>query len=905
MADLKRKTVKVPRACDRCKKQKLKCDVERPCFLCVRSGFDCTTTGHAPPHVSTSQEPRRKRKRDSSTNATRTQQIETVPLSEGRLLNQTSIDSTVPTSEESSDAEAQAHRSVGRSTSNLDLVLAPGSPSQVRGSRENARNTFVGDTSAMGLTKQESRQLLPESFSQHTWITIHSFNDTQHHSATSALPGGTEQLSRANADALFLQPPLPPVEVIEALIDSYFDTVHWFMFILHEGSFRQRAKPIISLGPHFRRGSDADFALLLMMVIALGAQYAGNNPRWRHRHIMSKHSVDLEALVPTLTCQVRAHLFSSLERCQLEAVQTCILLGTYYIYHGNPNLSWSVLGLAVKAAYALGLHREVDWKGDNALLQARKRAWGHTFIADTFAAVIYGRPATVDRDFCDVSYPDECDDTDIPMPLKAYLNSINGGKNVSKLTYHTHKYRLYDIKAQIIRKIYTLRARASFQTSGSGLPKLVKTVRSFDCRLKAWQDNLPVFFKQSSWSGGEGDPADVFSRLEDTISESEERIKRHLVMQRIALQLLYDYILILLHRPLLEYRMSSRQQDPETSHWNPFPNSFKTCLSAAMRISYTPANKFEYNCPMALITMHMLTAGVILCIPATMDPFSITAHEAKGAVVRMIRMFKRLSAQTPVVAQSCTILEELMKVVLTRELELVLRPEVAEEARTDSSSHPMDETTNSRNTENGFSRCLREDSHTTPLESSQSLPFFSKSPATQMRSGAAQHLQTSIPRADGYLLQQGSIPPEEGNSDLYPLTFGDHSMSTISPEGYGNGQTYDFIDAEPDHGFNMAFGALERVIYDNAPSEWMNPAWMHPYKDMELFPMHGHGFGENWMGLTSDDVSTTVNYEGSARNSFELGATLPCLSSQLYGGTCGQENDRSKTPYNFADLGPA
>jgi len=582
------------------------------------------------------------------------------------------------------------------------------------------------------------------------------------------------------------------------------------MFILHEDSFRQQAKRVMKLGPQIKHGPDADFAALLMMVLALGAQYAGKNPSWKYRDLMTEQSIDLAALVSTLTRQVRDHIFDSLERCQLEAVQTCILLGTYYIYHGNPNLSWSVLGLAVKAAYALGLHREVDWKGDNALLQARKRAWGHTFIADTFAAVIYGRPATVDRDFCDVSYPDECGDTEIPMPLRAYLTSINGGNNLSKLTYHTHKYRLYDLKAQIISKIYTLRARASFQASGSGVPKLVKTVQSFDSKLKAWQNDLPPFFKQSSWSHGDGTPADIFLGVQDDLSEEEERIKLHLVMQRIALQLLYDYILILLHRPLLEYRMSSRRQEqsPESSIWNPFPDSFRTCMSAAMRISYTPANKFEFNCPMALITMHMLTAGVILCIPATMDPFSTTAHEAKGAVVRMIRMFKKLSAQTPVVAQSCTILEELMKVVLTRELDLVLRPDISEDASADS---PAPEILRSATKGTGS---RHRDHHGSirpqPHHSSQSPSSMTElsGPRVQDQSGSAH--QTSTTPTHGAVYQPESLTRSQNSNEIYPTSFADNSISTLSPEDIGSSHIIDSFDAEPNHGFNTAYGALER-----------------------------------------------------------------------------------------------
>ena len=508
-----------------------------------------------------------------------------------------------------------------------------------------------------------------------------NFNESHQVSTTSALPGGAPLSSPCQSDSVFLNVLLPPDQVVEALVDSYFDTVHWFMFILHEPSFRSRTKYILSLGSQMKTLEDADFAALLLMVIALGAQYAGKNPQSRFKPLMDEFSVDLESLVAGLIRQVRGHLLDSLEHCQIEAVQTCVLLGTYYIYHGNPNLSWSVLGLAVKTAYALGMHREIEWEGDKRLLQARKRTWGHTYIADTFAAVIFGRPSTVDRNFCDVSHPDEFDDTGIPMPLGTYLKTLNDGHPITRLSYHSCKYVLYDIKAQIISKIYTLRARASFQASSGGVQKLVNVVQAFDKKLKTWHDQIPPFFKRSKWASGDGDPSDVFNDLYEALPEYQERMKEHLIMQTIALQVLYDYILILLHRPLLEYRMSSqktRKQPPATS--DPFPNSFKVCIDAALRISYAPASRFKYHCPMSLITMHMFTAGVILCMPATMDPFSTLAHKTKGGVVRMIRSFKKLSSQSPVVAQSCTILEELMKVVLKRELELILRPEKQDDA---------------------------------------------------------------------------------------------------------------------------------------------------------------------------------------------------------------------------------
>jgi Fungal specific transcription factor domain len=623
---------------------------------------------------------------------------------------------------------------------------------------------------------------------------------------TSALPGGRDLDADGGRGSVLLEVHFPPRPVAGALIDSYFDTVHWFMFIIHEPSFRQRADRILSLGSQMMTTSDADFAALLLMVIALGAQYAGKNPHWKSTSLTKDYSIDLTALVPQLIGQVRSHLLDMLEHCQIEAVQTCVLLGTFYIYHGNPNLSWSVLGLAVKAAYALGMHREVDWKGDSILLQVRKRAWGHTYIADTFAAVIYGRPSTVDRNFCDVSHPDECDDTAISMPLHGFLESVNDGKSISKLSYHTHKYVLYDIKAQIISKIYTVRARASFQASCGGSQKLVQVVQSFDRKLKAWHDQLPSFFTRTKWTTGEENPEDVLETLHERLPESQELIKEQLIMQSVALQVLHDYILILLHRPLLEYRISSQNRERRQTLTNdPFPNSFETCVEAALRISHAPAHKFKYHCPMALITMHMFTAGVILCLPATMDPFSALAHKTKGAVVRMIRGFKKLSAQTPVVSQSCTILEELMKVVLSRELELILSPEDQDDVHHDNpeSRFGVSEIRPIRQASNDFPNSEHESTRHVPASRISLAPPHSVNSPRNRGTNMPQQTNTTS-------LDYNASSKTGFSSESFPEAFVANSNSTVSPEAFQASQSYDFIDAEPDVGFNDAFGALEK-----------------------------------------------------------------------------------------------
>jgi hypothetical protein len=194
----------------------------------------------------------------------------------------------------------------------------------------------------------------------------------------------------------------------------------------------------------------------------------------------------------------------------------------------------------------------------------------------------------------------------------------------------------------------------------------------------------------------------------------------------------------------------------------------------------------------------MLTAGVILCIPATMDPFSALAHTAKGAVVRMIKMFRRLSSHAPVVAQSCTILEELVKVVLKRELDLVLQPDQIDVKKSDSSVLQEDSTADPGN--RGW-----------PSIPSSSPHILQPKISQMTREGSISYPQEPMRNAV-YAEANASVQDVDGSSKILNTEFEDNSLSTNSPEACEAGQTYDFTDIEPDHGFSMALGVLEKGV---------------------------------------------------------------------------------------------
>jgi hypothetical protein len=169
----------------------------------------------------------------------------------------------------------------------------------------------------------------------------------------------------------------------------------------------------------------------------------------------------------------------------------------------------------------------------------------------------------------------------------------------------------------------------------------------------------------------------------------------------------------------------------------------------------------------------------------------------------MIHGFKKLSTQTPVVAQSCNILEELMKVVLNRELELILRPEEHDDKKSSGSESPEKKSNPSAtNVMDLVPSCTPG-----PLSASK----FETGPPQLV--AHSEYESESTPRADTNIFDYNADQTAGVDAGISYRSFNDHANSTVSPEGFQSGQSYDFLEAEPDLGFNDAFDALEKGEY--------------------------------------------------------------------------------------------
>ncbi|KAK9465661.1 fungal-specific transcription factor domain-containing protein [Lipomyces arxii] len=526
---------------------------------------------------------------------------------------------------------------------------------------------------------------------------------------------------------------LPPRPVMDYAIAVYFNTVHWFLLAIHEGDFLERYNLLMDAyesDPTKVSDSDEDFTFLhvLMLVIALGGRYIVTHPARRKKVAKMYQDVqagtvdsatEIDKIMSQLVYVTRTHLLDSLSCCTLSTVQACILLGSYYLYHSDPNLAWSIFGSGLKSAQALGLHRDAAGvKGEKS--QLRRRIFWSLYNYDRFAAMCYGRPLGIDDSDCDVGLPNE-DNAYPPHDRSSYLmieddlklsqpfSSATHRNPPTLLTYQVCKLQFYIILGEIISVLYkqglkgcakhvrqfeeiaVFEPEAVSTTPIASIEDLLPVIQRLEAKLRNWYEAVPDVLKL-----GEYDDQDVNYVASPSVDDEEEdniiipdrddkvselvsvrqrrsRIKRDTFgMQALLLQVAYDNAIIILHRPLLAFRHQSRS--PGGS--DPFAQSANACWQAAMRTSkiagHAAFSKIQTSHGVGYVGIQLFTAGVLLSVFGSSEPLSQRALESKRGLSRIIQMQKSLKLKILVGNQGFRILESLARVVVQKEMEKIL-----------------------------------------------------------------------------------------------------------------------------------------------------------------------------------------------------------------------------------------
>lgn len=261
-------------------------------------------------------------------------------------------------------------------------------------------------------------------------------------------------------------------------LDAYFANYHVSYPFVHEGTFRAQYNELIP------RGDRTSWDMLRYTILALGAWTLGSDRSDMDEILYQKASSISQG-------------DTIFEMASLTLVQALILLSNFAQKRNKPNTGWNFLGLAVRMALSLGLHRELpEWGISLLQREMRRRVWWGLFIFDSGASTTFGRAI--------LSPPGEMMDVkqvlNIHDLVSRTISLSDGADSVQLLTPRTGTVPT-DLAEPTIYS--SLRAQAEFHLRSNHIsnrllssPLLsVEEALNLNQALESWANGLPHYFR--------------------------------------------------------------------------------------------------------------------------------------------------------------------------------------------------------------------------------------------------------------------------------------------------------------------------------------------------------------------------------------------------------------------------
>ncbi|KAK9768497.1 hypothetical protein K7432_000836 [Basidiobolus ranarum] len=408
-----------------------------------------------------------------------------------------------------------------------------------------------------------------------------------------------------NDNGLNLDPTvLPSPNLFGYLIDIYFTKINPIFPLLHKAEFLERINQNEQETPYF----------LLNAVFALSAALIPSET------IMSRENLDSEIFFK----KTRTLLDQAYEISSIENVQALVLMSIYFHLSRGGMKSWMYSGMAIRMAEDLGLHRNPDiWniKLTRAEKETRKRVWWVCYLIDRFSSVCVGRPVSIDDQQFDTPLP--ClseDDLKVPadvapstgLSLKPFIELIG----------------LHELIGQILSTMYIVKVPLT-----SNYPKFLSKLTDLDSALNLWLNSLSPELRYI--------PADYCA---GKLPNSPTLIYAHVW---------YHCALILLHRPFI-----LRPESSSTSQ----PSSSQICMDAANSITAivtSCVNSPGYTESVIFLLFPIFTASTIHLLQA-ISPNHYIATSSRTSLFKNLDILKQIRERCGYAGRYYTVLTDLI-----------------------------------------------------------------------------------------------------------------------------------------------------------------------------------------------------------------------------------------------------
>ncbi|KAL9016186.1 MAG: hypothetical protein Q9185_006459 [Variospora sp. 1 TL-2023] len=494
---------RIARACDMCRKKKIKCDGKMPaCSHCINYKTECIFT-----HVEKKRAPPKGAKYIEGLE-NRLGRMEALLKLSG-LLSDEDVDRTDLGTLEKKLADKTSSKSSEVSPANSPPSLTisqpppipsphtPGpqvnkmpspqssaaSPKQTEAKKPEEEVEALSDMMCSLVTNNlgETRYIGSSSgfsiFSPKgiSWISEKTGDNSFHDMISKAAADDTkwvywrpEIFSDMFARRTFMS--LPPKHEALSLCKDFFDNFNLMFPLFHEPTFMHLVEKQYSRQPYEGSGWWASFNIALAIahrirVMSNLVSQEEDNKAWMY----------LKNAMGVLT-------ELTMRNSDLLSVQALLGMAMFLLGTPNPQPSFFLVAAAIRLASSIGLHKRGSGFNLNPVeVEQRKRVFWIGYILDKDICLRSGRPPAQDDDDMNVDLP-----SDDPMDNIGNIPLVNGKGKINL-------FRLMStfavIESKVYRQLYS--TKASKQSDGA----LLNTIGELDKELEEWKDAIPIDFR--------------------------------------------------------------------------------------------------------------------------------------------------------------------------------------------------------------------------------------------------------------------------------------------------------------------------------------------------------------------------------------------------------------------------
>ncbi|TFK43169.1 fungal-specific transcription factor domain-containing protein [Crucibulum laeve] len=388
----------------------------------------------------------------------------------------------------------------------------------------------------------------------------------------------------------------PERDLADKLVEAYFARFHFLMPVVDKPSFMRDYTTLMDNNhDHTYTRTQTAFLSLLFAVFACAANLV-QDPRLSTSERQDDGGMGMVYYERALILQYISHA-----SIQIAHVQCFILMSSFLCSVNCLPQAWILIGQAVRAGQDLGLHRS-----PRRLLvtpvekETRRKIWWGVYTLDRMLALALGRPLGINDSDCDVELPVDVDDEHLP---EYFTGAPMNQRQPSLMKGSIELIKLYEIGGRVLREVYHLdNCRDHLEPERK--VELQRTVESLDNELTKWCDDLPAVFKSQS--------------------ETDEQVSMGAVLCSH-----YYSVLTTLHRNLLPVK---RDQPVTAKSTVKAVSSARSCIRLAPSMKHVVPPSHH----LAFFIQHLFSSAVIVLLYAmhSSDPRAATAalEEAKSTL---------------------------------------------------------------------------------------------------------------------------------------------------------------------------------------------------------------------------------------------------------------------------------